>query len=72
MKVNSTCSHRALAGQPQEAFLLQDETGSDEHAGAERQGQADVEVLAVPLHLSPGDNSRCRDNTSYHRGTGFL
>lgn len=49
--VKSTCSHRSFAGQSQEAFLLQDETRSDKRAGAHSQGETDVEVQTIHLHL---------------------
>lgn len=45
-----TCSHGSFAGQSQQAFLLQDETGSDEGARAHRQGEADVKVYAIHIH----------------------
>lgn len=51
MDVKSTCSHRSFAGQSQEAFLLQDKTRSDKRAGAHSQGETDVEVLTIHLHL---------------------
>lgn len=49
--VRSTCSDRSLAGQSQEAFLLQDKTRSDKHAGAHGQGETNVEVQTIHLHL---------------------
>lgn len=45
-----TCSHGSFAGQSQQAFLLQDETGSNEGAGAHRQRETDVKVHAIHIH----------------------
>ena len=45
----STCSHGSFPGQPQKSFLLQDETSSDEDAGADGQPQADVEIILPPV-----------------------
>lgn len=47
----STCSRGPLAGQSQQAFLLQDETCADESARAHRQRETDVEVRTVHFHL---------------------
>lgn len=54
-----TCSHWALPGQPQESFLLQDKTATNEDAGADRQHQADVEVILPPV-LTHGDTGCVR------------
>lgn len=44
-----TCPRRALPGQPQKSFLLEDEAPSDEDAGADGQRQADIEVILAPV-----------------------
>lgn len=51
-----TGSHGSLPGQTQQALLLEDEAAADEDAGADSQGQADVEVVlaAVLSHSEAG------------------
>lgn len=56
MEGKRTCSHRALPCQSQQSFFLEDETASDEDAGADGQRQADAEVVpaSVLAHAEAG------------------
>lgn len=58
--VRSTCSDRSFVGQSQEAFLLQDKTRSDKHAGAHGQGETNVEVQTIHLHLKTINSKKRR------------
>ncbi len=51
-----TCSHRSLPRQPEESFLLENETASDEDAGADGQSQTDVKIIlpSVLTHSEAG------------------